>query len=120
MGHAVMAVDDASWATVENMGMRLGLKGIGFVNADARRLPFKPNTFDYVFCISVIEHLKSATDVNRVVEECVRVARHSAIFTVDEAKVVEHLLPLNNARTDYVLNGNGARVAGIVFEGGAL
>lgn len=30
----------------------------GFINADAASLPFKPYSFDIVFCSSVIEHLK--------------------------------------------------------------
>ena len=34
------------------------LNNKNFVNADASSLPFKPSSFDIVFCSSVIEHLK--------------------------------------------------------------
>jgi len=37
---------------------RHSLNNKRFVNADATKLPFKPESFDMVFCSSVIEHLK--------------------------------------------------------------
>lgn len=44
-----------------------------FVNADASCLPFKPSSFDIVFCSSVIEHLKNPKgmllEIKRVLKE---------------------------------------------------
>jgi 2-polyprenyl-3-methyl-5-hydroxy-6-metoxy-1,4-benzoquinol methylase len=35
-----------------------GLKNVIFIRCDANNLPFKENAFDFVFCLSVLEHIK--------------------------------------------------------------
>jgi len=116
-GHAVMAVDDMSWATKEDLPMLLGLQGIGFIQTDARRLPFLPQVFDYAFCISVLEHEEPAA-VRSIIEEACRVTRKRFIVTVDATSVVAHLLPKEPEPEDVIRTSGGAPIAGLVFDGG--
>lgn len=59
------------------------LKGAVGVVADGRRLPFRDNSFDVVFCNSVIEHLEGAAMRREFANECRRVARRYYIQTPD-------------------------------------
>ena len=56
----------------------------GFCVADARNLSFKPDTFDYLTCSEVLEHIEG----NDVVSECYRVLKPGgvALFTVPNGK----------------------------------
>jgi 2-polyprenyl-3-methyl-5-hydroxy-6-metoxy-1,4-benzoquinol methylase len=55
-------------------------KEANFFVADARNMPFKSNTFDYITCIEVLEHIEG----DDTVKECYRVLKPngSALFTV--------------------------------------
>lgn len=48
------------------------IKGVNFVLADASKLPFKDNTFDFTFCSSAIEHMK---DQQGALKELYRVTK---------------------------------------------
>jgi 2-polyprenyl-3-methyl-5-hydroxy-6-metoxy-1,4-benzoquinol methylase len=54
--------------------------GVNFCVADARNIPYRHDTFDYVICTDVLEHIEG----NGVVNECYRVLKPSgvAFFTV--------------------------------------
>jgi len=116
-GHSVMGVDDMSWSTKEDVGMLLGQYGCGFVETDARRLPFPPQSFDYAFCISVLEHEEPAAVASIIREGC-RVSRKLFIVTVDSGPSVQHLLPEEPEPEDVIRTGGGNPVAGLVFKGG--
>lgn len=49
------------------------VKGLRFVLADAAKMPFKPNSFDFVFCSSLIEHVK---EPNALIAEIKRVLKN--------------------------------------------
>lgn len=54
-----------------------------FAIADGRQIPYRSDTFDYVVCTEVLEHLPADMG-DRIVEECYRVLRPGgvALFTV--------------------------------------
>ena len=54
-------------------------KGVTFIKADAHKLPFKNNTFDFVTAIEVLEHMH---DSEKVVKEISRVLRPGGSFIV--------------------------------------
>jgi len=56
-----------------------------FVKADLRKLPFPNQSFDHVFCISVLEHL--GTDPFDALVELVRVCKDKVIITVDYSRL---------------------------------
>jgi len=51
------------------------------IYSNAISLPFEDNSFDYVTCLEVIEHLE-VDDMHKVISEVRRVAKEKAIFTV--------------------------------------
>ncbi len=115
----VTAVDNLSWNTKEDLAGLLGRNGINFVNADARDLPFADASFDYSFCISVIEHCEKDV-IEQIISEGRRVTKPDGLFivTVDSCERVEFLLPDEPAPNDIVCTLFGIPVAGIVFDGG--
>ncbi len=65
---------DASW-------MSEAWPGLKFVRGDARKMPFKDESFDLVFSSAVIEHVGSR-DCQRVfLGECIRVAKRRVFIT---------------------------------------
>lgn len=52
------------------------IKHVRFVLGDALRLPFKPESFDFVFCSSLIEHVKNP---QLLIEEIKRVLKKNGI-----------------------------------------
>jgi 2-polyprenyl-3-methyl-5-hydroxy-6-metoxy-1,4-benzoquinol methylase len=60
------------------------VKGANFYLADARSLPFKSNTFDYLLCTEVLEHVEG----DDAVKECYRVLKPGgvALITVPNGK----------------------------------
>jgi hypothetical protein len=61
-------IDDASFLSDTYPGVR-------FQFADALNLPFDASTFDYVHSSAVLEHVGSYANQQRMVAECLRVAR---------------------------------------------
>jgi len=118
-GVGVMGVDDMSWSTKEDLQHILPSLGIGFIEADGRRLPFKPGTFDYSFCLSVMEHMEPE-DIPKMVQEGCRVTDPKGLFivTIDANSTVESLWPEGDPPEDVVRTAGGAPIAGIVFQGG--
>lgn len=55
--------------------------GLRFQFADARDLPFADNTFDYVHSSAVIEHVGSYANQQRMIAECLRIARKGICLT---------------------------------------
>ncbi len=62
------------------------VKGGNFCLADARKIPYKSNTFDYLICTEVLEHIQS----DDAVRECYRVLKPGgiALITVPNGKGV--------------------------------
>lgn len=54
---------------------------VTYVQADGRYLPFKDNTFDFVYSNAVIEHVGSYEDQRRFVAECYRVAKKGVFIS---------------------------------------
>lgn len=44
------------------------IRGVGFVLGDAVKMPFKNNSFDFVFCSSLIEHIKNPDSLIKEIE----------------------------------------------------
>jgi SAM-dependent methyltransferase len=61
-------------------------KDANFFVADARNIPFKSNSFDYIICAEVLEHIEG----DEAIKECYRVLKPngSALFSVpNEGKI---------------------------------
>jgi SAM-dependent methyltransferase len=63
---------------------------------DIRQIPLQDNSYDIVLARAIFEHLTGLQDVERSMRECLRVAKHDAIFAF--------YLPLNGAT---MINWNG-------------
>jgi 2-polyprenyl-3-methyl-5-hydroxy-6-metoxy-1,4-benzoquinol methylase len=63
------------------------LKGANFCQADATRIPYKSNSFEYLFCTEVLEHIPNG---EAVIQDCYRVLKPggSAFFTVPNGQGV--------------------------------
>jgi SAM-dependent methyltransferase len=74
-------------------------KGIEVIQADARSLPFKSNTFDLVICLDVLEHIEedylAAKEVQRILKPSGKF-----LFSVPEDPKLwsEHDLAVNHVR----------------------
>jgi ubiquinone/menaquinone biosynthesis C-methylase UbiE len=55
--------------------------GVRFQFADALNLPFDANSFDYVQSSAVLEHVGGYANQQRMVAECLRVARKGVCLT---------------------------------------
>jgi hypothetical protein len=74
-------------------GYTENLPGMRWVIADARRLPFKDQAFDVVFCNSVIEHLEDLEGQRRLANECRRVGHRYWVQTPNRRFPIEpHLM----------------------------
>ena len=69
-GAYVVAVDIANTYSSK-------VKGVTFAQADATRLPFRSNSFDFVFCSSLIEHVKNP---DLLIKEIKRVLKNHGHF----------------------------------------
>jgi len=58
-------------------------KSCNFGVTDGRKLPFKDNSFDYVICSEVLEHI---TDYEKVIDEINRVLKPEGIFAASVPK----------------------------------
>ena len=67
-------IDDASFLETLYPGVR-------FVQADALDLPFADASFDLVHSSAVLEHVGSIANQERMIRECVRVARRAIFVT---------------------------------------
>jgi len=67
-------IDDASFLESRYPGLK-------FVHANALALPFEDRAFDYVHSSAVLEHVGNAANQQRMVAECVRVARKGIFLT---------------------------------------
>ncbi len=64
------------------------VQGVEIVG-DARKLPFSQDSFDFVVCSHLLEHLNSYKDANSVVAELKRVAKKKIIIVVPELREVD-------------------------------
>lgn len=55
--------------------------GLTFIRANGLALPFPDNSFDYVHCAAVIEHVGNRSSQTRLIREAVRVVRKCALIT---------------------------------------
>lgn len=135
-GFDVTGIDNMSWKVKEDLSFLLGEHDIKFVNADAAKLPFSSNTFDYTFCVSVLEHCDSSV-IPQIIAEGRRVTKSDGLFiiTMDACGVEKSLLPeepvprdvirtrqlLEEATVPWDTQGKpyvgGDSVVGIVFNG---
>ena len=118
LGLDVTAVDDMSWKAKEDLPALLGDRGVNFLKADASDLPFESGSFDYSFCISVIEHCDKKT-IDKIISEGRRVTKSDGLFivTMDGNSKVNFLLPDGPVPPDVVATLSGIPVAGVVFSG---
>lgn len=63
----------------ENQDIEKILLGVKFKRADARKLPFKNSSFDFVFCSDVLEHVEN---YQLIVREAARVTKVGGLFLV--------------------------------------
>lgn len=69
-----VGVDDAAFLATEH-------KGLTFVRADGRNLPFRDDSFDFAFSSAVIEHVGSRTQQAALLKELWRVSRKGVFAT---------------------------------------
>ncbi|MCK4797744.1 MAG: class I SAM-dependent methyltransferase, partial [Spirochaetes bacterium] len=53
------------------------LKNVNIIKADARNNVFKDNSFDFVYCTGVVEHI---LDINKAIKEIVRVSKECILI----------------------------------------
>jgi S-adenosylmethionine-dependent methyltransferase len=77
LGHRVTLADLAAnnVAFARKKAEELGLELDGYVQADARHLPFLDDAFDVVLALGPLYHLTAEADRARAVTECLRVLR---------------------------------------------
>jgi ubiquinone/menaquinone biosynthesis C-methylase UbiE len=51
-----------------------------FKKADARKLPYKSNSFDFVYSLGLVEHFKSEEDVRKIIVEQARVLKRGGFI----------------------------------------
>lgn len=80
-GARAVGVDESGDA-IDICGLKARKTGGVFVQAHAERLPFRSDTFDFVYCFSAIEHVHS---VEASIAEIVRVTRPGAAIYLHTA-----------------------------------
>lgn len=65
---------DASW-------MEQHYAGLKYVRGDGKDLPFENDRFDFVFSSAVLEHVGNRQNQQKLIQECVRVAKKHVIIT---------------------------------------
>lgn len=68
-------------AVQDMTGMAARYPGMRFVRYPGDVFPFADQSFDWVFCNAVVEHVGDAAAQQRFVGELLRVARRGAVFT---------------------------------------
>lgn len=76
---------------------------------DARKIPFKPQSFDTVMMVEVIEHLRGEKDVLRALQESCRVARKCVAVTTPDCTDLERLREYGVTFTHVLENGKGRK-----------
>ena len=66
---------------------------------DSRKIPFKPDSFDTVLLVEVIEHLVNEKDVYRALHEACRVAKKCVAMTTPDCTDAEELRKRTNGIT---------------------
>ena len=86
-GYRVIAVDPSLEAALagSRIARQLGLP-VAFVVGDARCLPFRSATFDFVFSYSVLQHVDKAM-VREILRDIARVSRRGAAVRVQMANL---------------------------------
>jgi SAM-dependent methyltransferase len=86
-GYRVVAIDPSLDAALagSRIARQLGLP-VAFVLGDARCLPFRAATFDFVFSYSVLQHLNKAM-VEEILHEFARVSSQGAVVRVQMANL---------------------------------
>lgn len=83
---------DVSIIDIPNNNPKWGIKeflkknpGINYRIEDARKMSWKDETFDRVYCISVLEHMNTRNDIIQTLKEIKRILKKNglAIFTYD-------------------------------------
>lgn len=100
----------------DHQSLELVYPGLRFVQGDGRRLPFEPESFDFVYSHAVIEHVGSREQQCCFLAEALRVARKAVFITTpDRSHPLEfhtglpliHYLPHRWYRRMYRLLGRG-------------
>ena len=76
-------IDSAFVKKSEEASRHFPYRNIDFAVADAKKLPYEDNTFDRVFCCSVVEHMPEG--YLQAVKECIRICKPGGrcLFTFD-------------------------------------
>jgi len=77
---------------------------------DCRKLPFKPQQFDTVILVEVIEHLRKENDVLRALQEACRVASKCVAVTTPDCTDVDRLKKHDLTFTHMLENGKGKKL----------
>jgi ubiquinone/menaquinone biosynthesis C-methylase UbiE len=89
--------------TREKSSTVVSVKKPSFIRADATKLPFRENVFDYVVCINALNHMPKYTDV---ISESSGVLKSNGSFVFNFPRVASLLLPialLVNARSKSIV-----------------
>lgn len=93
----------------------------GLINGDIKSLPFADNSFDFVICSEVLEHIH---DYLKALDELVRIARRLIIITVPHRQIpVPICCPQCNHK--FYLSGHinyftGNELARVIFDKGFI
>jgi SAM-dependent methyltransferase len=76
---------------------------------DCRKLPFKPQSFDTVLLIEVLEHLRTTNDALRALQEACRVARRCVAVTTPDCTDAKRLSAAGLTFTHILESGKGRK-----------
>lgn len=77
-------------------------------------MPFDTDTFDRIFCISVIEHIPDEDTGRKCVEEMVRVLKHGGklLITMDHTQHLGHIKPWCLGQYQKIIDWSGLKLDG--------
>ena len=91
----------------------------GGIMADVRDIPFPDKYFGACYCPHVLEHLESAEDVQRAVDECVRVSNMAVFLCPSPYSITGNFFcPAHHLRLWFDPELNRIRVTGNEFRTG--
>jgi len=80
-------------------GKKLKYKGIEYVNASVLKLPFKDNTFDFVFCNGVLHHTNNTKQGIREIHRVLKPNSYMWLYLAAKSKIFNEMDKIRRKHT---------------------